>query len=254
MPSNESPDTPVALVSGANKGIGFHVAKDLAEHGYTVLVGSRDVTRGDAAATEIGDRAHAVQLDVTDETSIAAAAARTERDFGRLDVLVNNAGVSFIGPPDTPLHERGRAGLLTVVPVDVVRQMYETNVFGVIALTQALLPLLRRSPGARIVNVGSDGGSLTLNSDPSNPHRAMFGVYSSSKTALHATSLAFATALEPEGIKVNIANPGFTATSLNNFQGTKSVEDGARHIVQMALIGSDGPTGTFSGDEGTVPW
>lgn len=254
MPTAEPQNTPVALVTGANKGIGFQVAKDLTEHGYTVLVGSRDTARGQAAADEIGEQAHAVQLDVADEASIAAAAERVRDDFGRLDVLVNNAGVSFIGDPDTPLQERGRAGLMTVVPLDVVRRMYETNVFGVIALTQALLPLLRASQRARIVNVGSDGGSLALNADASNPHRAMFGIYSSSKAALHATTLAFATALVPDGIKVNVASPGFTSTSLNNFQGAKSVEEGARHIVQMALIGSDGPTGTFSGDEGVIPW
>lgn len=245
---------PVALVTGANKGIGFQVASDLTKHGFTVLVGSRDLERGEAATSQIGSDAHTLQLDVTDESSIAAAAQRVRNEFGRLDVLVNNAAISFAGDPSTPLHDRGTAGLLTVAPLDVVRQIFETNVFSAIALTQALLPLLREAPQARIVNVGSSGGSLTLNSDTSNPHRAMFGIYPTSKSAIHAVTVAFAAALDSTGIKVNAADPGFTSTALNNFQGTKSVEQGALPIVEMALIGPDGPTGTFVGGEGTVPW
>ncbi|MBV9793448.1 MAG: SDR family NAD(P)-dependent oxidoreductase [Actinobacteria bacterium] len=248
------PDQLVALVSGANTGIGLQVARDLARHRLIVLVGSRDLDRGKAAAAEIDGDAHAVQLDVTDPSSIAAAAARVGSEFGRLDVLVNNAGVSFLGDPGTPLAERARAGLLTGVPIDVVRRMFEINVIGPIAVTQALLPLLQAAPAARIVNVGSGGASLTLNADPANPHRAMFGVYPTTKAALHAATLGFATALEETGIKVNVADPGFTATALNNFQGTRTVAEGARRIVELALLGPDGPTGTFSNDEGTVPW
>ena len=248
------PDKPVALVSGANAGIGLQVARDLARHGLTVLVGSRDLDRGKAAAAEIDGDARAVQLDVTDQASIAALAERVAAEFGRLDVLVNNAGVSFLGDPATPLAERARAGLFTEVPIDVVRRMFETNVIGPIALTQALLPLLREAPAARIVNVGSGGASLTLNADPADPHRRMFGIYSTTKSALHAATLGFAVALEPDGIKVNVADPGFTATALNNFQGTKTVEEGARRIVALALLGPDGPTGTFSSEEGPVPW
>lgn len=247
-------DKPVALVSGANSGIGFAVAKGLTTHGFTVLVGSRDTGRGADAAARIGGDAHAVQLDVTDEASIAAAADRVRADFGRLDVLVNNAGVSFVGDPSTPLQQRAATGLLTVVPLETVRRIFETNVFGVIALTQAMLPLLRETPGARIVNVGSGGGSLTLNSDPANPHRAMFGVYPTSKAALHAVTVGFAAALESEGITVNAVDPGFTSTALNNFQGTKSVEEGARRIIELALNEPGGPSGTFSSDEGPVPW
>lgn len=247
-------NTPVALVTGANTGIGQQVAKELAGHGYTVLVGSRDLDRGEAAVAQIDGDAYAVQLDITHEESITAAAHRIRDEFGRLDVLVNNAGISFIGDADTPLEERARSGLLTEVSLDTVRQFLETNVIGAIAVTQALLPLLREAPAARIVNVGSSGSSLTLNADENNPHRAMFGIYPTSKAALHAATLGFATALEPTGIKVNVADPGFTATALNNFQGTKTVAEGARHIVRMALIGPDGPTGTFSGDDGALPW
>jgi NAD(P)-dependent dehydrogenase (short-subunit alcohol dehydrogenase family) len=127
-------------------------------------------------------------------------------------------------------------------------------VFGVIAVTQAMLPLLRQAPAARIVNVGSASGSLTQNSDPTNPHRAMFGTYSASKAALNAITIAFAADLESDGIKVNSASPGFTATDLNFFQGTRTVEQGAREPVRLALIGPDGPTGTFSDEDGPLPW
>ena len=127
-------------------------------------------------------------------------------------------------------------------------------VFGVIAVTQAMLPLLREAPGARIVNVASSGGSLTLNSDPSNPHRAMFGTYSASKAAANAVTVAFAADLEAAGIKVNAACPGFTGTDLNFFRGTRTVEQGAREPVRLALIGPDGPTGTFSNEDGPLPW
>lgn len=245
---------PVALVSGANRGIGHQVATDLANEGFTVLLGARNEESGRRAAAEIACNAIAIQLDVTDDTSIAAAAARIQAEFGRLDLLVNNAGVSFLGDRDTPLEERARSGLLTAVPLATVRQIYEINVFGVIALTQALLPLLRSTAGSRVVNVGSGGGSLAANADPANPHRRMFGVYSASKTALHAVSLAFATALEPEGIPVNTVDPGMTATALNDFQGTKTIEQGAAHIVAVALARTEEPTGTFTSDEGTVPW
>ncbi len=247
-------NVPVALVTGANTGIGFQVARELIGHGFTVIVGSRDHGRGEAAAASMGGDAHAVQLDVTDEASIQAAAELVRSEFGRLDVLVNNAGISFVGDPSTSLADRAAAGLLTGVPLQVVRQMFETNVIGPIAVTQALLPLLREAPAARIVNVGSSGSSLTLTADPSNPNRSMFGIYPTTKSALHAASLAFATALEGTDIKVNVVDPGFTSTALNNFQGVKTVQEGARHIVAMALIGPGGPTGTFSGDDGPVPW
>lgn len=244
----------VALVSGANKGIGLQIAKDLVAKGFTVLVGSRNLEKGKLAVNDIGEGAQAVQLDVTNQHSIVAAAEYIEKEYGRLDVLINNAGISHPGKSDGNFPESVQSGLLTVAPMEYIRAVFETNVFGVIALTQSMLPLLHQAPAGRIVNIGSSGGSLTWNSNPDNTHRAMFGTYSSSKSALHAITLAFAFALESTPIKVNIACPGFTSTALNNFAGTRSVEEGAREAVRLAMIGPDGPTGTFSDENGTVAW
>jgi NAD(P)-dependent dehydrogenase (short-subunit alcohol dehydrogenase family) len=247
-------DHPVALVTGANKGIGLQIAKDLAARGFTVLVGSRHLEHGETAAKSVGADARALELDVTDQASIAAAAERIRNELGRLDVLVNNAGVSHAGKPGRPLQEIAKSGRPSVASLDEVRAVFETNVFGIIAVTQAMLPLLREAPAARIVNVSSSGGSLTLNSDPTNPHRAMFGTYSSSKAALNAITIAFASDLEAAGIKVNAVCPGFTATDLNNFQGTRTVQQAAREPVRLALLDANGPTGTFSNEDGPVPW
>jgi NAD(P)-dependent dehydrogenase (short-subunit alcohol dehydrogenase family) len=248
-------DKPVALVTAANKGIGLQIAKDLAAHGLTVFVGSRRLEHGETAARSVGADARAVQLDVTNQASIAAAAERIRNELGRLDVLVNNAGISHAGQPGRPLAEVAKSGRPSVASLDEVRAVFETNVFGVIAVTQAMLPLLREAPAARIVNVSSGSGSLTMNADPTNPHRAMFGaVYSPSKAALNAVTLAFALELESTPIKVNAASPGFTATDLNNFEGTRTVEQAAREPVRLALLGPDGPTGTFSDENGPIPW
>ena len=247
-------DKPVALITGANKGIGLGIAADLARHGFTVLVGSRDLAAGRKAASTIGDAAHAIQIDVTDAGSITAAATRVREDFGRLDVLVNNAAISHAGTPDRPLAEMARTGLASVVPLDEVRAVFETNVFGVLAVTQTMLPLLREAPAGRIVNVSSGVGSLTRVSDPTNPYRAMFGLYSFSKTALNGITVALALDLEKTNIKVNAACPGFTATDLNNFEGTQTVEEAAREPVRLALLGADGPTGSYSSASGPLDW
>jgi NAD(P)-dependent dehydrogenase (short-subunit alcohol dehydrogenase family) len=249
-------DKPVALVTGANQGIGLQIAKELAAKSFTILVGSRDLARGEEAAKPIEGDARALQLDVTDQASIAAAAERIRNELGRLDVLVNNAAISNTRKrPGESIEDYVKSTRPSVVSFDELRAVWETNVFGVLAVTQAMLPLLREAPAARIVNVSSGVGSLTRNSDPAFPYRSIFGpVYPASKTALNAMTLAMAIELESTGIKVNAVCPGFTKTNLNNYAGTQTVEEGAREPVRLALLGPDGPTGTFSNAAGPLPW
>jgi NAD(P)-dependent dehydrogenase (short-subunit alcohol dehydrogenase family) len=250
-------DKPVALVTGANQGIGLQIATDLAAHGFTVLVGSRNFARGETAAKEIGPDARALQLDVTDQASIAAAAERIRTELGRLDVLVNNAAISNTSKqPGMSIEEHAKSTRPSNVSLDEMRAVWETNVFGPLAVYQAMLPLLREAPAARIVNVSSGVGSLTRTSQPDYPYRAMFGpVYPASKTALNALTVAMAIELESTGIKVNAVSPGFTKTNLNGYAGTDTLEEGAREAVRVALLGPDGPTGTFThATLGTIPW
>ena len=250
-------DKPVALVTGANQGIGFQIAKDLVRHGFTVLVGSRNFERGETAAREIGPDAIALQLDITDKNSIEAAAERIRKEFGRLDVLINNAAISNTTKlSGMSLVEYANRTRPSNVSLDEVRAVWETNVFGALAVYQAMLPLLREAPAARIVNVSSGVGSLTRTSDPTYAYRSHFSpVYPASKTALNAITLAMAIELESTGIKVNAVSPGFTRTNLNGYEGVETVEEGAQEAVRMALLGPDGPTGTFThATLGVLPW
>lgn len=249
-------DKRVALVTGANQGVGFQVAKELVANGLTVFVGSRNFERGEAAAKEIGPGAIALQLDVTDQASIRAAAERIHEEFGRLDLLVQNAAISNTRKGDLSLQEYAQITLPSNVSLDEVRAVWETNVFGVLAVYQAMLPLLRESSDARIVNVSSGVGSLAANADPTFPYRQMYSpVYPASKTALNAVTLAMMIELESTGIKVNLVSPAFTKTNLNGYEGTESVEDGSREVVRVALLGPDEPTGTFTRWENTtIPW
>jgi NAD(P)-dependent dehydrogenase (short-subunit alcohol dehydrogenase family) len=250
-------DKPIALVTGANQGIGLQIAKDLVTHGFTVLVGSRNLERGEVAAREVGPDARALQLDVTDHASIAAAAERIGKESGRLDLLINNAAISNTKKrPGQSVEEYAKTTRPSNVSIDEMRAVWDTNVFGVLAVYQAMLPLLRKAPAARIVNVSSGVGSLTTNLDPAFPYRGIFGpVYPASKTALNALTVAMALELEPEGIKVNAISPGFTKTNLNGYAGTETVEQGAREAVRVALLGPDSPTGTFTRWENqTIPW
>jgi NAD(P)-dependent dehydrogenase (short-subunit alcohol dehydrogenase family) len=246
----------VALITGANQGVGLQVAKELVANGLTVLVGSRSLERGEAAAKEVGPGAIPLQLDVTDWASIADAAERIRKEFGRLDLLVQNAAISNTRKGSLSLQEYAETSRASNASLDEVRAVWETNVFGVLAVYQAMLPLLRESSDARIVNVSSAVGSLTANADPAYHHRPMFGpVYPASKTALNAITLAMMVELESTGIKVNLVSPGFTKTNLNGYAGTQSVEEGSREVVRVALLGPDGPTGTFTRwENATIPW
>ena len=193
---------------------------------------------------------------MTDRASIAAAAERIRQEFGRLDLLVNNAAISNTRKGKLSIQEYSKISRASNASLDEVRAVWETNVFGVLAVYQAMLPLLRESSDARIVNVSSGVGSLTDNADPAFPYRPIFGpVYPASKAALNAMTLAMMVELESTGIKVNLVSPAFTRTNLNGYAGTESVEDGSREVVRVALLGPDGPSSTFTRWENiTIPW
>ncbi|WP_310402665.1 SDR family NAD(P)-dependent oxidoreductase [Chryseobacterium vietnamense] len=257
MQNNENK---VALVSGANTGVGFQIAKALLENDYIVYVGSRDLQKGEAAVEQLGGSSKAIQLDITDSGSIHSAVEIVEKEYGYLTLLVNNAAISHAGTPGRTLEEIMGAQRASIAPVSELRKVWDTNVFGTLALTQAFLPLLHKAPSARIVTVSSALGSLTINANPQNPYRSNFdAVYGASKTALNGIFLSLAIDLENTGIKVHLVSPGFTATALNNFQGTDSVEEGSKEPIRVALA-EDLPTGSFtgpadfSGEDNILPW
>jgi NAD(P)-dependent dehydrogenase (short-subunit alcohol dehydrogenase family) len=235
-----------ALVTGANKGIGYEIAAGLGALGWTVGVGARDAQRRDAAVEKLradGVDAFGVPLDVTDDAGVAAAARLIEEHAGRLDVLVNNAGVTG-GPPQEPTRVQPATVLVAV----------ETNVIGVIRVTNAMLPLLRRAPSPRIVNMSSSVGSLTLQTTPGAETGPLSAAYSASKTFLNAVTIQYANELRETNILINAGCPGFTATDLNGFRGVRTPEQGAAIAIRLATLADDGPTGGFFDDAGVVPW
>ena len=237
----------IGLVTGANKGIGYEVASRLAASGCTILLGARNQALGEAAASRLAAENLDVRflpIDLDDPAGIAAAARKIDAEFGRLDILVNNAAIAAEGdgPPST-------------VSLVAIERDYKVNVIGAVAVTQAMLPLLRKAPSARVVNVSSGLGSLTKTADPRFQFVAYkFLGYSASKSALNMLTVQLAYELRDSAIKVNSADPGYTATDLNSHRGTQTVAEGAIEIVRLALLPDDGPTGGFSDRHGPVPW
>ncbi|WP_280242898.1 SDR family NAD(P)-dependent oxidoreductase [Nocardia abscessus] len=221
-----------------------------------VLIGARDPRRGEEAAAALraaGGAAHAVTLDVTDRTTIEEAAKQIEERFGRLDVLINNAGITGSGQVSP---EDAYDQVPSTVDLGMVREVFETNVFGVIAVTNAMLPLLRRSPAPRIVNVSSHAASLTLTSDLDGPFATLLpsAAYSPSKSAVTALTVNYAKELRKDGFLVNAVAPGYVDTDSNNHTGFLTVAQGAAVLVRLATLDADGPTGGFFGEDGSVPW
>ncbi|KUN79031.1 dehydrogenase [Streptomyces bungoensis] len=236
----------IALVTGANKGIGYEIAAGLGALGWTVGVGARNEERRESAVAKLragGVDAFAVPLDVTDDASVRDAAGLIEDRAGRLDVLVNNAGITGCAPQ-----------MPTSVDVATVRAAVETNVIGVIRVTNAMLPLLRRSASPRIVNVSSSVGSLTLQSTPGAETGPISVAYAPSKTFLNAVTVQYAKELRDTNVLINAACPGFCATDLNGFRGTRTPQQGAATAIRLATLPDDGPTGSFFDDAGEVPW
>ncbi len=230
-----------ALITGANKGIGLEIARQLAKKEYTVYLGCRDAARGEKAAAELkkdGIDAHVLALDVTDDASVAAAAATFAKSSDTLDVLVNNAGVSLGGyaPP-------------TQTSVDDMRSLYEVNVFGPVRVTKAFAPALIKSGQGRIVMMSSSLGSIAEQLDLTSPtYNVNLLSYNSSKSALNMITVAFAKELAPHGIKVNAANPGYVKTDLNNNQGYRTVAEGAKIAIYLATLPPMGPTAGYFHD------
>ena len=235
-----------ALVTGANKGIGYAIAEGLGRLGWRVGVGARDPQRLEEAVARLrggGADAFAVPLDVTDDDSVAAAADRLREQEGRLDVLVNNAGITG-----------GGDNLPTSADIDMIRRVLEVNVYGVIRTTNALLPLLREAPSPRIVNMSSGVGSLTRQSDPAGGVGPIHTAYSPSKTFLNAITVQYVRELAGTNVLVNLACPGYVATDLNGFSGHRTPEQGAQVAIRLATLPDDGPTGGYFEDAGQIPW
>ncbi|WP_037683904.1 SDR family oxidoreductase [Streptomyces griseus] len=243
-------ETKIALVTGANKGIGYEIANGLGVLGYRVGVGARDEARRESAVEKLraaGLDAFGVPLDVTGDRSVADAAEAVERRAGRLDVLVNNAGISGETGP-------GWVQDPTTLDLDLVRTVVETNVIGVIRVTNAMLPLLRRSASPRVVNVSSSVGSLTRQADPDIEIGPVMAAYAPSKSFLNAVTVQYARQFAGTGILINAVCPGLVATDFNGFYGPRTPEQGAATAIRLATLPDGGPTGSFFEDDGVIPW
>lgn len=240
-------DKKIALITGANKGLGFETARQLAKQNIKVLIGARDETRGREAAEKLqseGFEAEFIQIDVTNEKSLESAAKYVEENYGKLDILINNAGIAV---------DSGEK--LGELSLETIRKTFDTNFFGVIAATKAFLPLVKKSDSGRIVNVSSGLGSHAQNSDPNWEFAAVKPIaYNSSKAALNMFTVILADQLKDTKIKVNAADPGYTATDLNHNSGPKTVEQGASIIFDLATLPESGATGGYFDDQGVVPW
>jgi len=244
-----SQDKKVALITGANRGIGFETAKQLGEKGVTVILGSRKLSDAEAAAAKLkaaGIDAHGVKLDVTSAADIASAAGYIDKTFGKLDILINNAGVGPSG---------GFAPKNIETPDAELQSIFQTNLFAVLSTTRAFLPLLKKSPAGRIVNLSSILGSLTLQADPNSPiYNFKSFAYDASKSALNAFTVHLAWELKDTPIKVNSAHPGWVKTEMGTDAAPMEIPDGAKTSVELALLGPDGPNGRFIHMGQELPW
>jgi len=236
------------LITGANKGIGFETAKQMAQLDYFVYLGSRDKTRGLEAVKKLNEQGLAnvelIEIDVTNIDSIKKARQELESKIDSLDVLINNAGIS--GGPNQNI---------STVDIENLRRVFETNFFGAVQTTQQFINLLKKSTNPVIVNVSSGLGSLAIHNSTQNPNYKIYDAYSCSKTALNAFTVMLANELKDSGFKINSVSPGYTATDLNKFKGTLTIEQGAKPIVKYATLDDDGPTGKFFyQEEGEIPW
>ena len=241
----------IALVTGANKGLGLETSRQLAPYGVTVLMGSRDIAKGEAAVKTLRDEGHDVvfvRLDVTNSDHIRQVKDHIEESYGRLDILVNNAGILS---PNEPLLSNSSESISD----KALRETFDVNFFAQVAITQALLPLLKKSAAGRIVNVSSILGSLTLHSKKDSGLSAIKPfAYDSSKTALNQFTVHLAAALADTPIKVNSAHPGWVKTDLGGDQAPMDVVKGAQTAVRLAVLNGDGPTGRFFHFDEELPW